>query len=190
MNFSDEEREVVAEVDETLRESIVAAIREETRRQIADLEPHEMSETVDPEELSLIEEDMFDSNRYYAIHNDDLKFWKASVGATAAISAGLKNPIGVAAGLVLFLYEKRKKQAELDGMQGLVLKTLKSAPVGQGWSVEQIVAEIPLVHEFRGEWTADRLKEILGSLKAVALTNGVIAEFVIEKDGKFWARDV
>jgi hypothetical protein len=122
---------------------------------------------------------------YYAIHTSDLSLLKEVASVAAACYALLQNPVAIIGGLVVFLYEYRRKRVRLTGEQGIVLKTLKSATI-PGWSTEQVLSFLP----FSPELTVPEVQLTLESLKSVIRMDGSETSLVREKDGLWLAVDV
>jgi hypothetical protein len=122
---------------------------------------------------------------YYAIHNSDLNLLKEAASVAAACYALLQNPVAIIGGLVVLLFQYRRKRVRLTGEQGVVLKTLKAA-VPPGWSIEQVSSLLP----FNRELSALEVRFVLESLKSVTRMDGSETSLVREKDDLWLALDV
>jgi hypothetical protein len=126
-----------------------------------------------------------EANVYYAIHNSDLNLLKEATSVAAACYALLQNPVAVVGGLVVLLFQYRRKRVKLTGEQGITLKTLRRASP-PGWTAEQLLTYLPLNREL----SVSDVRLILESLKAVMKTDGSETSLVREKDGYWLAVDV
>ena len=121
----------------------------------------------------------------YAIHNSDLALLKEATSVAAACYALLQNPVAVIGGLVVLLFQYRRKRIKLSAEQGIVLRAVKQA-THPGWSCQQILSQLPLSREL----TTPEVQSILEGLKSVTKMDGSETALVRERDELWLAVDV
>lgn len=167
------------EQDEVI--SLITPLLEKTKP------PIEEGETRDPS--------LTQKNTYYKIHYSDFNALKEAVtvasGLTTLIAAAVTGfslanlPFGLVGGLVVLLFEYRRKRFKLNAKQAYVLKTLRKAPM-PGWSVNLLIINLPI-----SPWLEQQeVESILNELKSIIKEDGKEDPLVAEKDGIWRAIDV
>jgi len=169
-------REVLADLEPSNQDDVITLLRDELEV---------VERPVKSADIRPLERGLGEADAYYAIKFEDLDLLKEAGAVAAALALGLQNPVGLVAGLVVFLFRYRKKRFKLDGAQGLVLKTLRRAPT-DGWTVDELAAHLPSGLDVKG----DRLAEMLAGFKTARRADGKQDALVAEKDARWWVVDL
>jgi hypothetical protein len=86
--------------------------------------------------------DLFDSDTYYAVHDDDLKLLTEAAVVAAAAYAAFPNPVSVIAGLVVLVFRFRRKRIRLDSNQAVVLRAI-AAQGPSGITLKDLLPSLP-----------------------------------------------
>jgi len=124
--------------------------------------------------------------RYYAIHNNDLRYMFLVGGMVAGVmSAGIGSLsyIGSVIGLGI---QYRRKRVGLSALQGVVLKALLDGETGQGMDAQTLSTHLPPELEL----SAEQVTEILQEMTDVRRTNGERTRLVDQNDGRWWTVDL
>jgi len=125
------------------------------------------------------------SEKYYVIHNSDLGLLEESATVAVTLLAGLPEPSAVLSGLIVFLFQYRKGGADVDGIDGRILLTLKGAGP-HGLDPTEIHAKL----EVSDEITQEQLLERLEGMKQCICRDGTEKAFVACRDSKWRAIDI
>ena len=151
---------------------------------IALLQPH-LEPVNGASEYRYVNRSLNEANVHYAIHNSDFELLKEATAVAAACYAFIQEPVAVVGGLVVLLFQYRRKRIKLTGERGVVLTTLKQA-AQPGWSCEEVLKHLP----FKDQVTVSEVQLLLESLKFVVKTDGTETALVRERDGLWLAVDV
>ena|ERR1700730_3153040 len=86
--------------------------------------------------------DLFDSDTYYAVHNEDLKLLTEAAAVAAAAYVAFPNPVSVIAGLVVMLFRLRRKRIRLDSNQAIILRAI-AAQGPSGITLKDLLPGLP-----------------------------------------------
>lgn len=104
-----------------------------------------------------------------------------TVGAFASV---LTLPAASIGGLAMFLYQYRRRSADVDEMDAVILQVLKEN-LSIGLSALEVREALPLEDSSKPE--AHEVEKRLSKLGRVRLRSGETAEFAKSEDGKWWA---
>ena len=135
-------------------------------------------------DFRLVVGDLIEQDKFYAIHNDDLKLLNECAVVAGALYAGLANPLAVIGGLVLMLYRFRKMRIAITAQEALALDRVSAA--GPQGIDEDVLIEF-LGHDLGGKANVPR---ILKALTGARRSDGTAAALIELADGKYYAVDV
>lgn len=132
----------------------------------------------------LVENDLFDGSIRYAIHDEDLNFWRESIATAAGLYVTVPNPVSIIGGLVIFLYRLRRKRVKITALQALILRHLKSSGA-TGMTLSELKKKIPIL-----PGSKEQIEPALEGLKHSVSADGKETQFVRQSEGRIWALDV
>jgi len=134
-----------------------------------------------------IDRSLTNQDTYYAIHNSDIELLKeASIVVSVALSGLSVSLLPLIPGLVYLIYKYRCKRIRLTAKQGIVLKTLKLAPI-EGWTSTHLNSQLPTEEPWID---SSEIEPILQSMKSVIKEDGIETVLVTEQKGLWRVRDI
>lgn len=150
-----------------------------------DVVEHALAELPTADEgLELVNASLDERDVYYAIHDNDMEWFKDSVGIAAGLSAMLHLPAGAMGGLIVLLFKYLRRRVRLDAAQGVVLLALRKHR--GGLTIDELAASPGVVDAV----PADRLGDVLRGLLTAVRADGSETALVAERDGRWRAVDV
>lgn len=116
-------------------------------------------------------------------HGTGIELLAESVILIGSLAAVVSLSSAALAGLLLFVHNYRRKSSEVDGLSGLILKTLKDNEQDSGLSVSELLELLPLKNENRP--TFNEVKKRLDCLQTTRLNSGVMTSLVARTDNRW-----
>ncbi len=111
----------------------------------------------------------------------------ATAAAVGIVDSKAVGFAAVLSALVFQILASFRARADLSSEQAIVLRTLKKAPKGEGWSLGDVVARLP--HDL--QLTEDNVEATVAELRSLLDATGKpVAWTVHQRDGRFWTSDI